>query len=721
MPLDIPRLDDRRWADLVDEARALIPRVAPRWTDHNAHDPGITFIELFAWLAEMQLYQLDRLGDRHREAFARLAGVRRRQRRPAQVSMRLEGRLAAGRFLRAGTQLIPLGDDNLIFETGADLFLTASQLRRVVVDDGAASIDHTEANERAGSAYLAFGETAASDASLQLGFDVFHPGEPELRLTFDVFLDDLGAACDSQGALEPSEDHDVMSAPRPVDLSWEYLGTAGWRPLEVRSDATVALGRSGCVTLATPQEAGRREGLVWIRVRVAGGTYDIEPRLRNVAVNVVPCLQRETVRDEHVGNGDGRPDQVYWLTIPPLLLPAEALPDVLVSSDVADWQRVTAEAIRTHPDLGSRLFQLRDDADDGGDRDYRRVGELNRDVSGALNAFGPLLGREPLVLTVAGELWRRVDSFDDSHPRSTHFVLDPESGRVTFGNGLNGRIPMTGEEIRAVWYRASVGSAGNVAADQGWRFRNADVPGVTLRNLTAATGGADPETLDELELRSEASLRRTHRAVTLDDLERLAIATPHGYVARAKAIANCPQPETLTVVVLPKVRPGRQRLPTRVSPALLSAVRRQLERRRLIGDDLRVVPPVFVEVRVSARLRLVRGASPVAVLGRARDALDRFLRGELDVARVEAAAPPRANSPCPTRWPFGRSVMPSEIYAVLDTVRGVDTVWHVRLRAHRDGAGVLPDASGAIPLPPVGLVAAGEHDLVVEERPRGSR
>ena len=47
MPLDIPNLDDRRWADLVEDARALIPRQAPRWTDHNAHDPGITFIELF--------------------------------------------------------------------------------------------------------------------------------------------------------------------------------------------------------------------------------------------------------------------------------------------------------------------------------------------------------------------------------------------------------------------------------------------------------------------------------------------------------------------------------------------------------------------------------------------------------------------------------------------------------------------------------------------------
>ena len=40
--LPLPNLDDRRWADLVEEGRALIPFYAPEWTDHNASDPGIT-------------------------------------------------------------------------------------------------------------------------------------------------------------------------------------------------------------------------------------------------------------------------------------------------------------------------------------------------------------------------------------------------------------------------------------------------------------------------------------------------------------------------------------------------------------------------------------------------------------------------------------------------------------------------------------------------------
>jgi len=49
MPLTLPVLDDRSFDDLVAEARALIPALAPEWTNHNPSDPGITLIELFAW------------------------------------------------------------------------------------------------------------------------------------------------------------------------------------------------------------------------------------------------------------------------------------------------------------------------------------------------------------------------------------------------------------------------------------------------------------------------------------------------------------------------------------------------------------------------------------------------------------------------------------------------------------------------------------------------
>jgi hypothetical protein len=61
MPLDIPNLDDRTYADLVQEALSMLPHYAPEWTNHNPSDPGITLIELLAYFTEMLIYRLNRV------------------------------------------------------------------------------------------------------------------------------------------------------------------------------------------------------------------------------------------------------------------------------------------------------------------------------------------------------------------------------------------------------------------------------------------------------------------------------------------------------------------------------------------------------------------------------------------------------------------------------------------------------------------------------------
>ena len=72
MPITLPNLDDRRFDDLVAEGRALLPALAPQWTDHNLSDPGITLIELFAYLSEILIYRLNRVTDSHVRTWLRL-------------------------------------------------------------------------------------------------------------------------------------------------------------------------------------------------------------------------------------------------------------------------------------------------------------------------------------------------------------------------------------------------------------------------------------------------------------------------------------------------------------------------------------------------------------------------------------------------------------------------------------------------------------------------
>lgn len=75
MPLPVPNLDDRTFDQLVLEGRSLIPRYSQEWTNHNPSDPGITLLELFAWLTETALFQLDQVPDISIERFLRLLNV----------------------------------------------------------------------------------------------------------------------------------------------------------------------------------------------------------------------------------------------------------------------------------------------------------------------------------------------------------------------------------------------------------------------------------------------------------------------------------------------------------------------------------------------------------------------------------------------------------------------------------------------------------------------
>lgn len=72
MSITLPNLDDRRFADLMEEARELLVAHAPALTDHNPSDPAITLIELFAYFTEVLLYRANNVTTASRIKFLRL-------------------------------------------------------------------------------------------------------------------------------------------------------------------------------------------------------------------------------------------------------------------------------------------------------------------------------------------------------------------------------------------------------------------------------------------------------------------------------------------------------------------------------------------------------------------------------------------------------------------------------------------------------------------------
>jgi|SRR5208283_2956338 len=135
--LEPPNLDDRTWQDLVDQAKALIPRYAPQWTDPGPSDPGMTLIELFAWLVEGMIYRLNRVPEKNYVAFLNLLGITRSPTTPAVTWLTYTS--SAKVTLAAGTQAATQQTETqqaIVFETDAELTVLPSKLVKLRRRDG---------------------------------------------------------------------------------------------------------------------------------------------------------------------------------------------------------------------------------------------------------------------------------------------------------------------------------------------------------------------------------------------------------------------------------------------------------------------------------------------------------------------------------------------------------------------------------------------------------
>ena len=92
MPIKPPNLDDRRYADIVDETKKLIPQYCPEWTNFSAADPGMTLVQLFAWMTELIIYRLNKVPEKTYIHFLNFIGEERKEARPAVAPLTFSSR-----------------------------------------------------------------------------------------------------------------------------------------------------------------------------------------------------------------------------------------------------------------------------------------------------------------------------------------------------------------------------------------------------------------------------------------------------------------------------------------------------------------------------------------------------------------------------------------------------------------------------------------------------
>jgi hypothetical protein len=675
MPVTIPSIDDRRYQALLDETLARIPVHNPEWTNFNRSDPGVTLVELFAFLTESLLYRANQIPERNRRKFLTLLGV------PLQPGSSASG-LVAFTNERGPLETFTLSEGFEV-RAGEVPFRTTRSIDVLPIE---ATVyykrERTDAPEELKEYYRQLYSSFRDQ-----------PAPPELRLYDTVaFQADGTAAVDLATTVDRSlwiallfrqgdrADKDALKkarsaiARKTLSLGLVPALSDALRDVRVAAPAQATpriqyqfpkvegVGRvpanlvpeyraidadpsgdiltvPGVVQLALPAEGDLRvwtldpleagvadlppviddasdERLItWIRVRLEGGG---SAKFLWAGINATLVEQRTRVLNEVLPDGTGEPDQVVRLAQPPVIT---GTVQVSVAGSPAPWQEID-DLFAAGPEVPS--------------------------PDSAKPPGAPPLPGGPIDV----------------------FTLDPEAGELHFGDGFRGRRPPAGAAMRAS-YEYAVGALGNVGPSL-INSGPAIPAGVKVTNPVRTWGGSASEPVSSGEKQVARYLQHRNRLVTAEDFRTITLRTPGVDIGRVDVLpAFNPRlnqdepggaPGAVTLLVIPRHDSQQPEAP-RPDALFLNAICRHLDPKRLITTELFLRGPVYQPIWISIGIR----PKPGIAFPRVREAVRRTLLdflSPLEQGGFDA-------------WPLRKPVVDRELMAVASRVDDVMLVTNV--------------------------------------------
>jgi hypothetical protein len=630
MSLQTVPLDTLDWDQMVTAIRTrIVPDSRGKWTLHAPVDPGITLLELFAWLLDQRIYWLAQTPDALMLAVLSLLGFEPLGAQAAVSVFQLQDSAIPPRSLPvapAGMLLELQNSDPPILFTlynGVSVLPLATGVMPGLVVNG---VDRSQDLQQGRAvALLATGSTS-SEVVITLNLSAPLANVPAGQ-SFSVMLE-FDVPADFPPQWMASAVDGIAAA---ATLSWSYAtthGGTGSLAAAATTDGTAGLRRSGIVRLPLPQDwqaqpavAGAATTAYQLVLQIENATFTSPPRLLAVQFNAA------------LGHHS--------------------------------WPRSKAAATAGWRPLPGNVISLSAAASDSN-----------------LIEYPPLESTVQLQVTEQGQAavaWQWVDDFSFAGPQDRVFAIDRVHSQISFGNGLNGHLPVVDPTVASsisVSYAAGGGLDGNVGQGRMWAAqpgRTADPsPLFTAINLAAGDGGADSEALPAALQRAAAGLDERNRAISKGDYENLVISTPGVALRRAYAAVGfnaafpCGAiPGFVTIFAVPYAprfqTDGQGAAEAFVAapqpdPGALQAAQARLDAGRLIGGQVVVVGPAYRPVWLDV-LVAISAPLPTSV----RQAVISALQAFLD---------PLVGGAGSSGWPFGDPLRPSALLEVAQDALG---------------------------------------------------
>jgi len=409
-------------------------------------------------------------------------------------------------------------------------------------------------------------------------------------------------------------------------IEWYYYSQKKqWVGLEVL-DNTQNLTRTGTVEFFIPDNFAATskfgDEIYWIKAVDIEDKIQTSPKVKGIYINTTFATQAESIEDEILGSSDVSANQKFQFTKAPVIT-----------------EKIWVNEIAALPG-----------------KEKKRILEENGKDS-ILESKD-----ETGKATEVWVRWEAVEDFFESAPKSRHYVVERATGEVKFGDGVHGMISPVGSDNIKATYQVGGGEKGNVGASEISTLKTSIPFADRVTNPEAAEGGSDMEPLEAVFERGPHLIKHRDRAVTEEDFERLAKAAS-SYIARTKCFTK---ENKLKIIIIPK---GEEDKPT-PSLGLIRTVEKHLIKRSLnliLPESIEVQKPSYREVSITV------GVVP--------ESIDLAIPLEKEILkRLKEFLHPLTGGPEKSGWEFGRDVHISDVYALLEGIKGVDHVEKLMLK-----------------------------------------
>lgn len=702
-------VEPQGYAQIISEALVRIPVHNPEYTNYqNNTDPGVTILQLFAFMVDNLSYLCNQVPDQNRLKFLSLLGI------PMQAAQAASGVVTFDNS-RGPLQTVTL-PAQLPVSAGSTGFVTSDGLNVLPVDSmifmraALSAADQAAATQTYTQLYAA---QAASPSDLQFyQTEVFESPTSASNLPVATLSDGsivdraLWIALLKRGVDSTLTNQSVLNAIGGSTITLGIVPAVTNAEMILQPSTATTPATSPLIYEVSTGQTDSTGAPVYQRLNSsADGDPLTTPTLVQLTLPAASAMGMWSLGPLEEGVGDYPPslqDQtniapnvVAWVRVR-LPLPADTQGSTNVVASF-NWLGINATKISQQIPVPVEI-----------------VGTANGEPDQSYTLINTPVITSTVQITVNGVTWTQTDDLLAAPSEIANatgaqvYTVDSASGTITFGTGLQGARPTAGAVIIA-----SYAYGGGVAGNVGIAAVNASTQlpaGFQVSNPLPTTGGTAGETVAAAEQRIPLYLQNAGRAVSAQDFSDIVASTPGIDLGRV-AILPLYQPDTgvnapgvVTVLVIPN-DPTNPQGPV-PDAAFLQSVCNYLEPRRLLTTEVHVVGPDYQDLSVSVGFDILPGKDIATVTQAIQAAIGHYLS-------------PTTGGPNGTGWPLNKPVIAGELLAQAARVDGISDIEAVSMW---DGSGnlvtTLPIANIQLPrLDQVGANVGAPTDLTQAPAP----